>query len=138
MQLQQIEVHLNEIESFSPASAAELEAFRLRFLSKKGIIPELFTQLKNVPADQKRQWGERLNTLKVSAENKFNQSKNKFSAGSKQETTEDLTLPPRPLPLGSRHPLSIVQQQITGIFQRIGYTISEGPEIEDDWHNFTT
>lgn len=117
--------------------AASLEQFRIRFLGSKGLIKDLFGALKDVPADQKREAGQLVNSLKTEIEAYFEENKQRLeSAGSKAEKL-DFSRPSETQPIGSRHPLSLVRAQIIEIFSRIGYAVSEGPEIEDDWHNFT-
>ena len=117
--------------------AASLEQFRIRFLGSKGLIKDLFGALKDVSADQKREAGQLVNSLKTEIEAYFEENKQRLeSAGSKAEKL-DFSRPSETQPIGSRHPLSLVRAQIIEIFSRIGYAVSEGPEIEDDWHNFT-
>ena len=115
----------------------EHEQFRLEYLSKKGIIQTLFFKLKEVPNDQKKILGQQINELKILANKIYDESKNNFSSNSTVENFEDLSKPVQLLKLGSRHPISIVKNKIIDIFLKIGFDISEGPEIEDDWHNFT-
>jgi phenylalanyl-tRNA synthetase alpha chain len=129
---------MNEIESFTADTKERVEEFRIKILSKKGKLSALFEDFKTVEPSLKKQIGQQLNELRDKAQDKINHLKEKF------ETTEgpaskdlDLTLPGEPFAVGARHPLSIVRNQIVEIFSRIGYTVSEGPEIEDDWHNFT-
>ena len=133
-----INLYLKEIDGFSPASLDEVEQFRLRFLSKKGILAELFEDFKSVPADKKKEFGAELNALKNSIENVIDLNKKKFEE--KQEDPDagiDLTRPVDHMQPGARHPLSIIRNQIIEIFSRIGFTVAEDREIEDDWHNFT-
>ena len=135
---QQIDQYTAEIEEYAPAGAAELEAFRIRYLGTKGIIKELFEQFKTVSPDEKRVLGKVLNQFKQLAETKYNVYKDAFDAGSQAATTEgDLTLPGEGYAVGSRHPLSLVRNEIIDIFKRLGFVVAEGPEIEDDWHNFS-
>jgi phenylalanyl-tRNA synthetase alpha chain len=133
-----IEALLNEIESFSASSKEHVEEFRIKLLSKKGKVKELFDEFKTVAPELRREVGQKLNELQNKAQEKLSHLKEKFesSADDKQQDL-DLTLPAEKLALGSRHPLSIVRSQIVDIFSRIGFTVSDGPEIEDDWHNFT-
>lgn len=135
---EKIEAYRKEIEAFSSTAVQELEDFRLAFLSRKGKIQELFAEFRNVAPDQRRELGQLLNQLKNQAQDKFNELK---SSASRQETgnasATDLTRPAVQHPIGSRHPISIVRNQIDEIFSRIGFVVSEGPEIEDDWHNFS-
>lgn len=120
------------------SSAEELEQFRLQFLSKKGIIPQLFAAFREVPNEQKKEFGQKLNQLKSKAETKFKELQAGLkSGGAKAASDMDLTVPPFPMEMGTRHPISMVRREIVSIFERIGFSISEGPEIEDDWHNFS-
>ncbi|HEV8084186.1 MAG TPA: phenylalanine--tRNA ligase subunit alpha [Chitinophagaceae bacterium] len=135
---QVIENSRKEIENFSSTDNDQAEAFRIKFLSTKGLIKSLMPEMKNVPAESKREIGQVLNDLKLLAENKYEKLKRKTE--DEQPATEsllDLTLPGDALPVGSRHPISIVKNRIISIFQRLGFAVAEGPEIEDDWHNFT-
>ena len=134
----QIEKLLKEVETFSANSREELEALRLRFLSKKGLLTGLFTEMKNLAPDQRKAFGLKVNLLKNKAEDKFSELSSLFEAPViQQDKNPDLTLPGEPMPYGTRHPVTIVRNEILSIFSRIGYSIAEGPEIEDDWHNFT-
>ena len=129
---------LKEINSFNADTLDKVEAFRINFLGSKGVLKQLFTDFKDVEAAQKREIGQALNQLRNAATEKVNSLKNSLE-GTKKDTNSygDLTRPAEPLELGSRHPISIVKNQIIDVFSRIGFTVSEGPEIEDDWHNFT-
>ena len=127
-----------QIESFEAATAEELEDFRLKYLSKKGQINQLFAEFKNIPKEDRKEVGRLMNELKNAAQERFDELKNKLEAEQKSDKeNQDLTLPVNQLELGSRHPISIVRNEITEIFSRIGFTVEEGPEIEDDWHNFS-
>jgi phenylalanyl-tRNA synthetase alpha chain len=129
---------IKEIESFTFGSLEEIEQFRLKFLSKKGILAELFTDFKNVPADQKKATGALLNDLKNRIQEKLESGRSSFETGKRTDTSDhDLTRPADQMETGSRHPLSIVRNQIITIFSRIGFTVAEDREIEDDWHNFS-
>ncbi len=129
---------LTEIESFAAQSKEQVEEFRIKILSKKGRVTELFDEFKTVAPDLRKEIGQKLNELKNKAQDKINELKDKFeSANDSSDQQSDLSLPAETISLGSRHPLSIVRNQITEIFAKIGFTVSEGPEIEDDWHNFT-
>lgn len=133
-----IHQYLSEIDAFSTQSAEELEQFRIKYLSKKGLIPALFEDFKNVPPEERKAMGQALNDLKNRAQDKINALKEQIeSAVQETKSGIDLTLPADFQPLGSRHPLSIVRNEIVQIFSRIGFVVAEGPEIEDDWHNFT-
>ena len=136
--LQQIEHSKEEIKKFSTSDKNPAEVFRILFLGSKGLIKSLMGEMKNVPAGNRREMGQALNDLKIFAENKYEGLK--IAIENDQEETEsnlDLSLPGEALPLGSRHPISIVRNKIVSIFQRLGFAVAEGPEIEDDWHNFT-
>lgn len=134
---EKISKYLKEVESFKADSLDQLEAFRIKFLSKKGQIPELFNEFKNVDPRDRKEMGQQINKLKNSVQEKIIALKDAIQASiSTEESTRDLTLPAM-APLGSRHPLSIVRNEIIDIFSRIGFSVAEGPEIEDDFHNFT-
>ena len=127
----------DEIDHFNANNLEEVELFRIKYLSKKGIIASLFDDFKNVPSEQKRAIGQALNELKTTALAKVNKLKETLNNVQEHASGLDLTLPGDPLKLGSRHPLALVKNEILSIFNRLGFTISEGPEIEDDWHNFS-
>ncbi|MBX2908737.1 MAG: phenylalanine--tRNA ligase subunit alpha [Chitinophagales bacterium] len=129
---------LKEIEAAHPENADALEQFRIKYLGTKGVIKDLFGAMKNIAAEQRKDYGQLMNTLKVAAEQKHDTLKAQFSASS-QSTKEkiDITAPAYTLNLGTRHPVSIIRHKMIEIFSRIGFTVAEGPEIEDDWHNFT-
>jgi phenylalanyl-tRNA synthetase alpha chain len=127
----------DEIDQISVLSVKELEDFRLKYLSKNGLISQLFQDFKNVPADQKKLVGLEINLLKQDAINIYEGLKNSFSNQEVFTTNVDYTLTPEPYQLGSRHPISIMRKEICDIFSRIGFTVAEGPEIEDDWHVFS-
>jgi phenylalanyl-tRNA synthetase alpha chain len=135
--VQKITNLLNEINSYTIDTLDELEQYRLRFLSKKGLISELFEDFRNIHASEKKEVGQKLNHLKSSALEKYNSSKSKLQSLQDHSSGTDLTRPAFPYPSGSRHPISIVRNEIIDIFMRIGFTVSEGPEIEDDDHVFT-
>ncbi len=133
-----INFYLEEISTYTPKDAAELEAFRIAYLSKKGLMAQLFEDFKLLGTEEKRSLGKALNELKQAAESKFESFQNAFIVVAKEEkSTEDLTLPGSFLPIGSRHPLSIVRNQLVELFARLGFSVADGPEIEDDWHIFS-
>lgn len=136
--VQQIENYKQEIEQLQVQDAKALEEYRIRFLGTKGIVKNLFGEMKQVPNEDKKAFGQVLNDFKQFAEQKY-ESWKESSANGHASTNEgiDLTLPGDPLPLGSRHPISLMKNRIISIFQRLGFAVAEGPEIEDDWHNFT-
>ena len=135
--LQRIIDLLKEISTATIKNQKELESFRLKYLSKKGIISNLFEDFKNVSASEKKEVGQKLNLLKQSIQEKYNSMKSQFDTAEDSSGSTDLTRPSYPFSTGSRHPISIVRNEIINIFTRIGFTVSEGPEIEDDDHVFT-
>lgn len=135
--LQKIENLHAAIAAFTAQSKEEVEQFRLTFLSKKGDLNALFSEFKNVPNEQKKEIGAKINVLKNAAQAKFDELNTAFASVETQTVDIDMSLPGNPLQLGSRHPLSIIKQQIIDIFARIGFTVSEGQEMEDDWHVFS-
>ena len=135
--LEKVQELLREVESFSPKKTKELEVFRIKFLGKKGVMNDLFTAFKTVPNEQKKNFGQALNQLKKAAQSKLDECKNAFEDAEDDGEKIDLSRPVSLDNLGSRHPISLVRNEIVEIFKRIGFTISEGLEIEDDWHNFT-
>jgi len=137
--LQKIEAYKQEIASIEPNGPESLEAYRIKFLGSKGIVKNLFAEMKNVPNDRKKEFGQILNDFKQFAESKYENWKQSGSQESKKGTADniDLSLPGNQLPLGTRHPISLVRNEIIHIFGRLGFSVAEGPEIEDDWHNFT-
>jgi phenylalanyl-tRNA synthetase alpha chain len=133
---EQIQEYQSEINSFKPENAADLENFRIRFLGTKGIVKSLSSEMKNVPADQRKEAGQLLNAFKQLAEGKHNEFIDLQEGASGKGPAIDISLPAAPLPIGTRHPLRIVENQIISIFEKIGFSVATGPEIEDDWHNF--
>lgn len=136
---EKIEKILKEVEAFATDSHEKLEEFRIEYLSKKGKIPSLFGDFKTVPPEERKEMGSILNHLKNAAQDKFNVLKQAIDLSGTASKKEDIDLT-RPVDFrdtGTRHPLSIVRRQILDIFSRIGYTVAEGPEIENDWHNFS-
>jgi len=135
---EQIKVYEQEINSFQPTDAAALEAYRIKFLGTKGIVKQIFGEMKNVPGDQRKEAGQLLNAFKQLAEEKYESNKHLAESGSNKSPAIDITLPGTPLPIGTRHPLRMVENDIVSIFEKIGFSVATGPEIEDDWHNFTS
>lgn len=127
-----------EIEALSASTEAEVEELRIKYLSKKGAVSLLFNDFRNVPADQKKEIGQAINELKNIATEKINSLREAMSTTDCGNESIDLTRTPAVMPLGSRHPLSLVRNEIISIFSRLGFTIAEGPEIEDDWHVFSS
>lgn len=128
---------LEEVSKLSAENAEQLEALRIKYLSKKGEISSLFNDFKNVAADQKREIGGLLNELKTKATERIAEMKAEFEAKQAQADAPDVTRTPDPIEVGTRHPLSLVKNEIVDIFSRIGFSIAEGPEVEDDWHVFS-
>ena len=136
--IKKIKSTINEVSSFKSSSEEEIELFRIKYLGKKGIINQYFQEFKNVDNKDKKEVGQLLNTLKHEASNKVEDLISKVSNPSiNSGSINDLTRPGDSINIGSRHPISLVKNRIIDIFEKIGFTISEGPEIEDDWHNFT-
>jgi phenylalanyl-tRNA synthetase alpha chain len=128
---------LNEVQSFKVTDRETLESFRLKFISKKGVISELFEELKKVSAEEKKKFGKILNELKQSAEAKLTALSGAIEERRQPEAIPDLTLPSIPNKTGNLHPLTLTRNRIIEIFERLGFNVADGPEIEDDWHNFT-
>jgi len=137
MMLQKIDDILKEATRFKAETREEIETFRIKYLSKKGIVAELFSQFKTLPAEEKKKVGQRLNQLKQYITEKVSSLMEEAANPEDKAKEKDLTLPGAPVQLGARHPISIVRNQIISIFEKLGFTISEGPEIEDDWHVFS-
>jgi len=126
-----------DIQSLTIKTRDDAESFRLRYLSKRGIIADLFTDFRTLPPDQKKLLGQRINELKKIAQEKIDSFLSSADSPISEKQEMDLTRPGEPRPLGSRHPVSIARKEIIDIFSRVGFVISEGPEIEDDWHVFS-
>lgn len=136
--IQKIDNLIKEIEGLVANSAEELEALRLKYLSKKGIINDLMADFRNVPAEQKREVGQKLNQLKTFAQDRINELKASFEQKAAVLDRPDLTRTAYPVELGTRHPLTIVKKEIIEIFSRLGFVLADGPEVEDDWHVFSS
>lgn len=135
--LDKIKSLLSEVEGLTARNAEELEALRLKFLSKKGVLNQLMADFRNVQAEQKREVGMCINQLKSQLQEKFTTLKNEMSQHEDDSNDMDLTRTPYPLELGTRHPLTIVRSEIIDIFSRLGFALADGPEVEDDWHVFS-
>lgn len=136
--IEEIKQHIAHVTNFTSTSAEEIEQFRIKYLGSKGLIKVFFAAFKEVPNEDKKAFGQIANTLKNAAEEKVQSLKDTLAnAEEAKGVYGDLTRPGEPIPLGARHPISLVKNKITDIFSRIGFNVSEGPEIEDDWHNFT-
>ncbi len=126
-----------EIHAYPIQNMTELEAFRIHFIGSKGIVKNLFSELKSVPNEDKKEVGQRMNALRQLAESKFAEAKDKLEEVNQSADQLDFSRPGEDASIGSHHPISLVRAEIISIFNRIGYIVSEGPEIEDDWHNFS-
>ncbi|CVK16768.1 MAG: phenylalanine--tRNA ligase subunit alpha [Apibacter sp.] len=132
-----IKKYLEEVELFTSQKAEDVEQFRIKYLGKKGILNDLFQKFKEVPNENKKEFGQLINNLKQSVTQKINFLKENVSDSIQSDIEEDLTRPGLALNLGSRHPINIVKHKIINIFKKIGFSVADGLEIEDDWHNFT-
>ncbi len=128
---------IEEVKNFKAETAAKAEELRLKFLAKKGILNEIFAEFKNVPSDQKKDFGQKINTLKQLVEQKIQEAKERSEEDSSKPADLDTSLPGPNIALGSHHPITMVKNEIIEIFGRLGFTVAEGQEIEDDYHNFT-
>ena len=135
--LRNIDKILEEARQFKAETQEEIEQFRIKYLGKKGVLTDLFSSFKQVPVEQKKEFGQKINQLKSFVSEKIDTLKQELEKEDSDGETKDLTLPGEPMQLGARHPISIVRNQIIEVFGRLGFTISEGPEIEDDWHVFS-
>jgi phenylalanyl-tRNA synthetase alpha chain len=136
--IDKIKAYIHEVEGFTTDKTEDLEQFRVQYLGKKGILNAFFAEFKNVPNEQKKEFGKTINELKVSAQSKVEQLKSEIASKIEDKGLYgDLSRPGEPLEIGARHPISLVKNRITTIFSNIGFNVSEGPEIEDDWHNFS-
>ncbi len=136
--IEKIKEHIARVAEFQTQNAEEVETFRIEYLGKRGLLNEFFSEFKNVPNEEKKDFGQAINTLKNAAQDKVAQLKETLEGQQVQKGAYgDLTRPAEPVEIGARHPISIVKNQIIEIFSNIGFNVSEGPEIEDDWHNFT-
>ncbi|MBC5835049.1 phenylalanine--tRNA ligase subunit alpha [Flavobacterium sp. F372] len=136
--INKIKEHIKEAQAFTTEDKTTLEEFRIKYLGSKGLLKDFFAEFKNVPNEQKKEFGQVVNELKNTAEEKVKSIQELLE--SKTESINlfgDLSRPGTPINIGSRHPISLVKNQILDVFSTIGFNVSEGPEIEDDWHNFT-
>ncbi|MCC7401019.1 MAG: phenylalanine--tRNA ligase subunit alpha [Chitinophagaceae bacterium] len=136
--LQNIETYKKEIESFIAGDARSAEEFRIKYLGTKGIVKSLMGEMKNIPADNRKEFGRLMNDLKIFAETKYESFRETISSQHQFAGDQmDFSLPGDPATPGSRHPITLMRNRIVSIFQRLGFSVADGPEIEDDWHNFT-
>ena len=134
--LEKIKALLEEVDNLQANSAEEIEALRIKYLSKKGAVTALMADFRNVPAEQKREVGMRINELKDRATEKINSLRTAFATQDADTIDVDITRTAYPVKLGTRHPLTLVKNEIIDIFSRLGFSLAEGPEVEDDWHVF--
>ena len=132
-----IEYLIQELSEATASTKDDVERFRIKFLGSKGVFKELFNEFKQVSSDEKRQFGKQLNELKAKAEGQFSTWSEEFSQSSTTNESPDLTRPGMTIAPGAHHPISIIKDEIIDIFHAIGFSVAEGPEIEDDWHNFS-
>ena len=135
---ERINALLSEVESLVAADEKELEALRIKYLGKKGLLNDLMADFRNVPAEQKRETGQKINALKTALQDKLNALRQSLATKEDSHDDLDLTRTPYPVQLGTRHPLSIVKNEIIDIFSRLGFSMADGPEVEDDWHVFSS
>ena len=137
--LQKIREYEAAVSSYEPTGADAAETFRIKYLGTKGLLKTVMGEMKSVPNDRKKEFGQILNEFKQLTENKYEELKKAVATNGQHAAAPeiDLSLPGNPLPMGSRHPISLIRNRIVSIFQRLGFAVAEGPEIEDDWHNFT-
>ncbi len=135
---ERINALLAEVESLAAADEKELEALRIKYLGKKGLLNDLMAAFRNVPAEQKRETGQKINALKTALQDKLNTLRQSLATKEDSHDDLDLTRTPYPIQLGTRHPLSIVKNEIIDIFSRLGFSMADGPEVEDDWHVFSS
>ncbi|MGM9692210.1 MAG: phenylalanine--tRNA ligase subunit alpha [Alloprevotella sp.] len=135
---ERINALLAEVESLAAADEKELEALRIKYLGKKGLLNDLMADFRNVPAEQKRETGQKINALKTALQDKLNALRQSLATKEDNHDDLDLTRTPYPIQLGTRHPLSIVKNEIIDIFSRLGFSMADGPEVEDDWHVFSS
>ena len=135
--IENIKNYLDEVEQFSSVKAEEIEQLRVKYLGKKGILNDLFAKFKEVSNEEKKEFGQQINNLKQAVTQKVEALKEVAGAQKVSGEELDLTRPGIPLNLGTRHPVNIIKNRIISIFKKIGFSVADGPEIEDDWHNFT-
>lgn len=136
--LQQIKEHKAAIAAFAANNADEVEQFRIKWLGTKGLVKAIMGEMRNVPNEQKKEFGQILNEFKLFAEARFQELQDQFAGAATAAVShsQDFSLPGDPVAVGSRHPLTLVRNEMVSIFKRLGFSVAEGPEIEDDWHNF--
>ena len=136
--LDRIEALRGEIREFDTLEEGALEAFRIRFLGTKGLVKSLMAEMRNIPPEEKRSFGQLMNAFKEEAEQRLESVRRRLATGKKDTSTGiDASLPGEPVNTGGRHPVTLMRNRIVSVFQRMGFVVAEGPEMEDDWHNFT-
>ena len=136
--IEKIKEYIEEVQAFSTDNKEILEEFRIKFLGSKGLVKDIFAAFKNIPNEEKKEFGQVINLLKTTTEDKVKSIQEVLESKMEVHTLYgDLSRPAAPFKIGSRHPISLVKNQIIDVFSNIGFNVSEGPEIEDDWHNFT-
>lgn len=138
MLAEKIQELLQQVQQLHAKNAEELEALRIKYLSKKGLLNDLMSEFRDVPNEEKRTIGMKLNELKTQAQEKINELRNSLMQQDDATDVPDLTRTPYPLPLGTRHPINIVKERLIDIFSHMGFTMADGPEVEDDWHVFSS
>lgn len=136
--LEKIQQLLDQVQTLQAKTAEDVEALRVKYLGKKGEITALMADFRNVPAEQKRELGMRINELKNAALDRINQLRTAVESHDATDDSLDITRTPYPIQLGTRHPLTLVRNEIVDIFARLGFSLAEGPEVEDDWHVFSS
>lgn len=134
--LQQIDALKNEITQFEAKDNNDVENFRIKYLGTKGVLKSVMGEMKNIPNEQKKQFGQTLNEFKTFVENHYQQLKESFEENNNISSSIDISLPGNPVAVGTRHPLTLTRNRIVSIFKQLGFALAEGPDIEDDWHNF--
>jgi phenylalanyl-tRNA synthetase alpha chain len=135
--IDKVKIHLKKVNEFETNNSEELQNFKVQYLGKKGILNNFFNSFRDIPAKEKKEFGKEINILKKAVNDKIIQLKTALSSVNKKKQINDLSRPGPVIDTGTRHPLSIVKNRIISIFSSIGFDLSDGPEIEDDWHNFT-
>ena len=134
--IEKLKEHITDLSKFNSQDIKEIDLMKIKYLGRKGIVNDLFSDFKNVPLDQKKEFGKKINELKILAQKKYDELKLGIKKSNKV-LLEDYTKPGFPISSGSLHPITLIKNKIIDIFSKVGFELSDGPEIEDDWHNFT-
>tara|TARA_S200000501_G_scaffold31145_1_gene26211 strand:+ start:6681 stop:7685 length:1005 start_codon:yes stop_codon:yes gene_type:complete len=134
--IEKLKEHITDLSKFNSQDIKEIDLMKIKYLGRKGIVNDLFSDFKNVPSDQKKEFGKKINELKILAQKKYDELKLGIKKSNKV-LLEDYTKPGFPISSGSLHPITLIKNKIIDIFSKVGFELSDGPEIEDDWHNFT-